>query len=210
MGDPIDKGTKVELLAGVEGVYKKAIAGAQGLVTDTRIDEGFPIVYVEWDREHFRYTGEDDCWTFAQHFQPIEPDIDLFEFLENPERFLEKIFARVKDEEDQDELIEGFIASLTKTLNVLADSDGFLVVATKIEADPTNPERSLVVPHVYSGFLSERAMAIIEAQVVQLAAMSHQEMALGILSQLGPPEDEEDDAEEQEDDDDDELEEGVA
>lgn len=69
----IHEGDKVELLAGKESVYPRALLNSRGTVHRTKVDEdGFEQVYVVWDREEWRYNGEKDGWTFADHFRVIE------------------------------------------------------------------------------------------------------------------------------------------
>src|SRR3954463_12981755 len=65
-------GAKVELLPGCEDVYSRAVSASQGVVRKRQFDEaGFPLVYIEWDKEHWRFNEEEDGWTFASHFKVI-------------------------------------------------------------------------------------------------------------------------------------------
>ena len=69
----LQKGMKVELVPGAETVYPRALAGMQGIVRGTKDDDfGFPQAFIEWDKNHWRYNGEQDGWTFASHFRPVE------------------------------------------------------------------------------------------------------------------------------------------
>lgn len=66
-------GQRVELLPGREGVYENVFPASRGVVSGHRKDKyGYDLVYIIWDKNHWRYGGEDDLWTLASHFCPIE------------------------------------------------------------------------------------------------------------------------------------------
>lgn len=66
-------GQRVELLPGREDVYDRAFPASRGVVSGHRKDKhGYDLIYIIWDKDHWRYNGEDDLWTFASHFRPIE------------------------------------------------------------------------------------------------------------------------------------------
>lgn len=195
MSDCIETGTRVELLPKKDGVYEFAQSGSQGVVADTRDEDGFSMVFIEWDKDHWRYTGEPDCWTFESHFAPVEDRIEIFDVMENPEEFLDKVYERALDSATDADLAESFVDRLSEALNGLAEGDGFLVISTRMEPDPDNPEQRLLIPYIYSAFLNEQAMALLEAQVIQLAAISHQEMYMTLLAKLQERRSEEEDDE---------------
>jgi hypothetical protein len=68
------KNQRVRLkLNGVDNIYAKAYAGSEGWIRDQRHDDlGYPIVFIEWDKNHWTYNGEADKWTLEAHFDPIE------------------------------------------------------------------------------------------------------------------------------------------
>src|SRR5574338_1211558 len=91
--DRIDVGTKVELRPEMAGVYAKATAGSVGTITGVKEDEGFDMVYIEWDKTHWRYNGEPDGWTFESHFVPTS-QTNLFKTLEDPQEFKDRVMER--------------------------------------------------------------------------------------------------------------------
>jgi hypothetical protein len=193
MADQIKEGTRVELLEDKADVYAHAVAGSQGIISDTQVDEGFEMVFVEWDKTHPLFSGEPDGWTFASHFIPVEED-DL-EGIEDPETFVEQVLARASQEPDPSADIDGFIKRLSKALTSLAGCEGFLVVTTRREPHPDDESRQFIMPYIYSAALDEQSMISLETQIVQLAAISYQEMALSILASLEDDEDEDGDEE---------------
>src|SRR5881628_1363731 len=65
---------RVALKDGADNVYIYALAGTEGWVRGFKTDaEGFELVKIEWDKEHWRYNGQPDGWTFADHFYVVGP-----------------------------------------------------------------------------------------------------------------------------------------
>ena len=66
-------GKVVELLEHASHYYPVATAGWRGIVKDTKVDdEGFAMVYIEWDRDHWLYSsGQADGWTYPAHFEVV-------------------------------------------------------------------------------------------------------------------------------------------
>lgn len=186
MEQPIEVGTEVELLADRAGVYKHATGGSLGVVKAKRDDEGFPMVYIEWDKAHWRYAGEPDCWTYEEHFQP-STKTTIFNALDNPQSFTEMVkenIERVHDPETQDDVIDEYLDRLNEVVNVLAESDGFIVIAARQEAHPNDEETTVLVPYAFGGFLNEAVMVLLEAQMVQMGAQTQIEMAQAILDRM--------------------------
>lgn len=66
-------GQRVELLPGREDVYDSVFPASRGVVSGHRKDKyGYELIYIIWDKDHWRYNGEDDIWTLATHFRPVE------------------------------------------------------------------------------------------------------------------------------------------
>jgi hypothetical protein len=190
---PLHPGSKVALLPGCEEVYKKASPGAQATITDTRIDEdGFNMVFVEWDKTHWRYSGQDDQWTYAEHFTAID-EHGIFAALEDPEAFANQIMERAKERGKDDEMIEEFIDRLDEVVNVLSESEGFIVITARREPHPLKPDKSFVAPYIFGAFMNEGILALLESQIAQLSAASNQEMAIKLLKQYQESEDDEGD-----------------
>lgn len=170
-------GTQVELLPNCADVYKRAVAGSVGVVKDKKIDEGFEMVFIEWDKDHWRYQGEPDGWTFEVHFQPTEK-VGLFGALEDPEQFTSQLAEKIKDEGVDDErVVDAYLDKLNEVVSLLSEADGFIVLAARQEQHPKNEDEQILVPYVFGGFLNEVTMLLLEAQVVQMGAMAHSEMS---------------------------------
>lgn len=178
---PIKIGSKVALLPGREAVYEKAVAGSQGTIVAKKPDkDGFRMVYIEWDRDHWRYSGQDDQWTYEEHFKPIDQN-GIFAALDDPQGFASQVLERAKDRGKDEEEMEEFIERLDEVVNLLSDSEGFIVLTARRETHPQHPDKSFVVPYVYGAFLNDPIMALLESQMVQLAAVANQELAQKLL-----------------------------
>lgn len=108
------KGHRIELLAEMQHLYEDAIAGSRGWAKDVKTDHlGFPLVFVEWDRDHWKYTGQEDGWTFQSHFR-----ITGYKELDEVTKEIER---------------EDYLDTIMHAADVAADSDGFLILTLKID-----------------------------------------------------------------------------
>jgi hypothetical protein len=54
-------------------MYPMARAYNEGWVRRQQHDHlGYPLIYVEWDKDHWAYSGEEDRWVMEAHFDPVE------------------------------------------------------------------------------------------------------------------------------------------
>jgi hypothetical protein len=154
--------------------------GCEGWVTQRRRDRlGLPEVFIEWDQEHWRYNGVPNCWTYQEHFEPVE------DIMTEPGK-AEKIQGAVQaftdmmlelageghlDEKDpilpqQDTLTEKEQA-LVAAANLLSVSDAFVVIGVK-GLEPS------VIP--YSD--NKDAAVIAASSMSKMAAKAHENLAL--------------------------------
>lgn len=189
MEEGISLGSVIELLPGKDGVYKNAVAGSRGTVRRIKDDEGFQMVFIEWDQDDPLYNGEPNGWTFASHFKVVDGSI---EDLNDSEDFIE----RVRENMQEGESVDDFLNRMTFALAALSDCESFLVVTTRRTAHPEDKDRQVIIPYIYSSSLSEQAMIALETQVVQLAAVSFQEMSWSVLASMEGLADEDDEDDE--------------
>lgn len=63
----------VRLKDGFDDMYDWARVGAQGRVKDVTFEsQGYPLAYIEWDKDHWTYEGQEDGWFFQSHFKVVE------------------------------------------------------------------------------------------------------------------------------------------
>ena len=119
MMEDIDIGVTVELLPGFDEVYRAATAGSRGSIKGIKEDDmGFLLVNIEWDKGHWTYAGQNDGWTFANHFAVVAEN--------------ELICGSDEDPQAKDQYIEAIMDAFDEA----SESQGFLLVALK-EPDPS-------------------------------------------------------------------------
>lgn len=176
MESDIKVGSKIELIPGMDSVYDKAVAGSQGIVVAKKKDDGFAMIKVEWDKDHWRYNGEPDQWTYENHFQLAERT-SLHEAVEDPTQFAHAIMDRMQDMGNSEEEIDDYVDKLHRVANLLAESEGFIILTARMEPSPTQPDSDTVIPYIYGAFLTPQAQMLLEAQLIGMAASAHQEIA---------------------------------
>lgn len=132
-------GERVELLPGREDVYDKVFPASPGVISGLRKDEyGYPQVYIIWDKEHWRYNGEPDMWTFASHFRPIEgAERELIgpEVYDVPSAIPEDL-----DIPSPEEMVvmENYMDALIAAADRASESDAFFFICLKQDEDGYN------------------------------------------------------------------------
>jgi hypothetical protein len=65
---------------GQDALYAFACAGSEGWVRKLDHDKlGYPMIFVEWDKDHWAYNGEPDKWVMEAHFDKIEDENKMAE-----------------------------------------------------------------------------------------------------------------------------------
>ncbi len=194
----LEVGTRVQLLEHMAGVYKKAVPGAVGTIKAKKVDEGFDMVFIVWDQNHWRYNGEPDGWTFESHFEPTEK-VNMFQALEDPKAFADNVADRIKDrsfdgddeEAEYTQALDVYLDQLNEVVSLLSESNGFIVIASRDEVHHKDEGRIISVPYVYGSFLDQDTMLLLEMRMMQMGAEAQSEMAQKILRRLGQESEEE-------------------
>src|SRR5438552_2393978 len=135
MTELIPQHSRVALKNGADSVYVFALAGSEGWVRDHKKDDDeFDLVLVEWDKDHWRYNGQPDGWTFASHFKiigdpelPVEKDDDKEEAAHEVEELLAQLSEKSDPIEEQDD-VEEFMEKLSDAMEAASESEGFFMV----------------------------------------------------------------------------------
>lgn len=145
MNSEISEGAEVELCPGFESVYSKATAGALATVQEVKEDEfGFPLVYVEWEKNHWAYAGQADGWTFANHFR-LYSENDLI--CDAPADY--DIGAE-----------EQYIDAIMDAFDEAAESQGFILVA--IRDVSSDAHGTVYSPIVLAAAITDEAAQILK------------------------------------------------
>lgn len=169
---------RVALREGADSVYLQALPGTEGWVRDHKQDsDGFEMVAIEWDKEHWRYAGQQDGWTFANHFKVVGPPSQPTE--ENA----------MSDEElpkpgPSDDQVEEYIEQITQALDSASEAEGFFMLTIKRVPNPENPNEVMYLPQVFTESTSNEAEVLLDVQLIECANTISQQMALQMLEKL--------------------------
>lgn len=178
MPDQIPLNARVALQEGADDVYVMALPGTEGWVRGHKKDrDGFEMVAVEWDKEHWRYNGQPDGWTFADHFKIIGPPIEKAEPIEMIEDELPK-------QGPSDNQLEEYIEGLTQALDSASESEGFFMLSIKRVPNPNNPSEVVFLPQVFTQSITSEAEVLLDVQLVECANLISQQMALSMLEKM--------------------------
>lgn len=197
MSFQIPVGAKVALREEVAGLYSFASGGSEGVIRSRKLDDdGFPLVYIEWDDAHWRFKGQKNGWTFEQHFKIVEPPNDAVDKLDKVEDEytetdfeFESVDRRGGLASGPDERMEEYIEALASAVDAASEAQAFMTVVIKSVPDPDNPGYNMLIPEIHGQAMSERASLLLDAQVNQVAAVCHANLVLELLRTIGPEED---------------------
>jgi hypothetical protein len=192
---------------GCDGYYPWATSGSEGWVRKQSFDHGFPMIYVEWDKEHWTYNGEQDQWTFENHFYPIAKGQNmsdknmvskedflkavnqLFETSDEDESETQKVDRLragqvaeqhgegVPEEDEQWPSVEKYNQVLDDSIKEARDAEAFLIVTVTRE-DVEAYDDGLLVPKVTNVYQSPESAILLEVQLSKLALLAHEGLAM--------------------------------
>ena len=140
----IKVGAYVQLKEGFDETdfYRSVEAGATGWVTDCKIDEGFPMVFIEWDEANPKYAGEKDKWVYESHFTVLA---------------------------DEDGMMENYINSIRQATDAALAGEAFIMISVSRTVHPITG-RLMFKPFIVSSDLNDQASYVLEAQIVFAAS----------------------------------------
>lgn len=191
---------------GEDALYQAACAGSPGWVRKHDHDKiGWPMVWIEWDKDHWSYNGEEDKWAIEAHFEPVEEDMsDTPPQLPpgmTPEKMMEMFaeFVKTKTEQGEDPVApapdvvpaesepdlqeiarEEYVKLANAVHEQILTADSFLVVLI----DRQQPEDSpvpMLIPRAAHMYQSPEGGYLLEAQLSKLAAMAHEGNAVELI-----------------------------
>lgn len=193
------KGDRVRLKFDRAEIYRRAFGGSEAIVQEMRKDEfGYPMIRVEWDKEHWTYNGEQDMWTFEDHFEPVERIVmadknrdgklaeDLMNFLR---QHMEQGDAPDKEEghKEEDKAAERerlYNETLSEGLDAATNGEAFMLVTVSREIDPENSEFFQLNPAIFSVYKTDEAGLLLETQLSSIVAAVHQELAGAMIGRI--------------------------
>lgn len=151
---------------------------------------GYPLIYVEWDKDHWAYSGEEDRWVLEAHFDKVEEHKMAAE--EKPD-FMQALSDLLKQYQDQDAEPEektddekvsaiepgtDYDSVLDKAVEDARNGEAFIIiVATPEEYRGT----ALIAPHAYVHSKRDDAGFLVEAVMADLVAQNYSRLASDFL-----------------------------
>lgn len=178
---------RVKLKDGFDAMYQVARSGAQGIVKEVEYDPyGFPCALVQWDTDHWTYEGEQDGWTFQSHFELVkdssmteEPDAELMR------RLYHAVKAEIEAEQDKqsgfDERYPEARAAAVEALD--SGTESFIIITVKRGLNPEDGSITLD-PQIVSYSSSEEGRLAIEAQMLILSGMGHEQLIANRIGKI--------------------------
>lgn len=179
--------SRVALKDGKDQVYVYALAGTEGWVRGSKQDsDGFELYKIEWDKEHWRYNGQPDGWTFAEHFKVIgPPDPRAVEEEDDDEEVGEDIEMQ-DDPVSKEEELESYMETLSQAFDAAAEAEGFIVFTIRRVPNPEKPEEVAFVPTMFQHSSSKEASMLLDIQLADVASSNYQEMIFNLMQAIKP------------------------
>ncbi len=183
---------RVRLKGDRSEVYPRAFGSSEGIVKRHKEDDlgHHVMIYVEWDKDHWTYNGEEDMWTFEDHFDLVEesmedekkPDfMDALKMLieqhnpANDDGESEKVHQDKEEVLDIDKEYSELLDEATARARA-DDCEAFVVIAVS-RKELSSANDPVLVPEVFSFYKTRAAGILLESQVSQLAGQSYLELA---------------------------------
>lgn len=182
----LEPGDGVELAPGfdhlynpnpLEGRFTGVFVGCRAKVKDKRDDSvGFPHIFIEWDKDDWRYEGMEDGWTFENHFRKVPQRIS--EVQDNSDLIIRDfIKQQVTDAEDRvrqedtcghcgqvhSERQVDFVENLMGAEDKILRSDGYFILALTPSGSNTEVYRTAAA-------LTEDIEEEMEREIIRIAA----------------------------------------
>lgn len=159
-------------------MYPNARVYNEGIVRkQTHDHHGYPMIFVEWDKDHWSYSGEEDRWVLEAHFDPVEGNMEdnrnndlaaaLGKFLQDWQSGQKSEPEPKEDNRPQDEL--GYDEVLELAAKDARNGEAFIVIVASPESFQGT---DLVVPHIYIDSKNDDAALVLEATAADYVAQS--------------------------------------
>ena len=156
-------------------LYPNARAYNEGFVRKQIHDDyGYPLIYVEWDKDHWAYSGEQDRVVLEAHFDPVEEDMseekDLRELME---ALLERLNSGEASEPKEDSHPDAddytYDKVLGRAMQDASEGEAYIVL---VAAQESHGDTELLVPHIYLHSKSDESALMLEAAVADHVAQT--------------------------------------
>lgn len=179
--------SRVALKDGADTVYVYALAGTEGWVRGQKEDsDGFELFRIEWDKEHWRYNGQPDGWTFADHFKVIGPPDPVDQEEEDVEEDTTPDAVGMQPVARSENDLDSYMESLSEAFDAASEGEGFVVLAIRRQPNPQNPSEIAFVPTMFQHSTTKEAEMLLDIQLAELASSNYQDMIFNLMQALNP------------------------
>jgi hypothetical protein len=194
-----NKDDRVRIKADATSVYPKARAYMEGWVRrQTRDELGYPLIYVEWDKDHWAYSGESNGWAMESHFDLVQTEENMADEKKYSQDEIADILAKVLNEvvpretdvkydggspEPSEDLAEDtYEESVQKAFQVASEGEAFFLFVAKKEGT-TNVA---YIPYSFSDARDHQSPAVplLEATLSDVGAQAHAASAFREIRQM--------------------------
>lgn len=187
-------GSRVRIRDSVTHMYPNARVYNEAIVRARKRDQlGYPIIYVEWDKDHWAYSGEEDGWAIEAHFDLVEDQMaedkrfnellgglsDLVNNFksegETPDESKEKL-----EIEPQEESKMTYNEVLDRALEDARDGEAFIVLVARPQEFRGN---QIITPHMYKHSKREDADMMLEAVMADIASQAYTQLVMQLIAE---------------------------
>lgn len=188
---------------GQDALYPMACAGSEGWIRKLDIDPlGYPMVYIEWDKNHWAYNGEQDRWTFESHFDPVEENDMSDQQGQTPPpefvNFMNMMWQQFQASQSESEAApeppplnepeadesatpiateEQFNQALAKSLDAAKESDAFILITVDRKALP-NTSVPLLTPSIVTCYKTPESGHVAELHMARFVAFAMEQLTI--------------------------------
>lgn len=199
--------TRVRLRGGVDPNFFEGLGrvGNEGWIRRRKRDRyGYPEVLIEWDRDHWAYNGQPDCWTMEGQFEAVEenevsqapePNQSRDEKVRGlTEQFINALFGALGvdeetpspppeeiPEEEQEDDSDQWEALAAAAADAVQHAPAYVVIALEhIQADGAPP---MIIPRVFHAAREPDYKLITQSHLAHVLASMQDESIAETLQQ---------------------------
>lgn len=174
---------RVRIKDTVTHMYPYARVWSEGVVLKRMHDNmGYPLIWIQWDKDHWAYSGEEDRWVLEAHFDKVENNMaeeDKPDFLEAiadlVERYRRDGMPDSALEEDASKVDPRPTGPLTykdildKGAEAAAEGEAFVLLVATPE---TYQGTELVIPRVYMHSKNDASALLLDAAMADYVSQA--------------------------------------
>ncbi len=192
--------TRVRLREGVDPAFFNGYSrvGNEGWIRRRKRDRyGYPEVLVEWDKDHWAYNGQPDCWSMEGQFEAAEEnDVSQLDPNQNrneqvrdlTEKFITALFgtlgvteeAQAPEEEQQIDSAQ-WEALAAGASDAVQNAPAYIVIALEYLQKEDAPP--MIIPRVFHAAKEPEYKLIMQSQLAHVLASMQDETIAGVLQQ---------------------------